>query len=117
MPAVPECLACGTCCFSRLDTFVRVTGDDHTRLGERGDALVWFDGNRAFMRMEGGHCAALLVDVAARRFVCSVYEQRPQACRDLERGSPACLAELEQKRDRPLVALGRTVGPTASRRT
>ena len=107
---VPECLACGTCCFSRLDTFVRVTGDDHERLGEHADALVRFDENRAFMRMSDGHCAALIVDPVARRFVCSVYEQRPQACRDLERGSPGCLAEIDVKADRSLVALRRARG-------
>ncbi|MEO6576657.1 MAG: YkgJ family cysteine cluster protein [Polyangiaceae bacterium] len=108
MTAVPECLTCGVCCFSRLENYVRVTGDDHVRLGVRADELVRFDGNRAYMRMVDQHCAALLVEKASGRLFCSAYETRPQTCRDLARGSDACLGELDTKRDRPLIALGRT---------
>ncbi len=107
MLPVPECLACGACCFSRLETYVRVTGDDHARLGERADELVRFDGNRAYMRMIDGHCAALRVEISSGELFCSTYLTRPDACRDLARGSGACLGELEAKRDRPLLALGR----------
>jgi Fe-S-cluster containining protein len=107
MPPIPECLACGTCCFSQLETYVRVSGDDHARLGERADELVWFDGNRAYLRMVDGHCAALQIDAGSGRFVCSAYETRPQVCRDLERGSAACAGEIETKGERPLLALGR----------
>jgi uncharacterized protein len=106
---LPECLACGTCCFSLLPNFVRVTGDDHARLAERADDLVWFDGIRAFMRMADGHCAALVLDAGSGQFFCSVYADRPQVCRELERGSGACLAEREQKAERPLLALRRVV--------
>ncbi|MGD0527380.1 MAG: YkgJ family cysteine cluster protein [Polyangiaceae bacterium] len=104
---VPECLACGVCCFSRLETYVQVTGDDHERLGERADELVRFDGNRAYMRMADGHCAALRIDKGSRELVCSAYDTRPQTCRDLARGSGACRGELATKRRRPLLALGR----------
>jgi Fe-S-cluster containining protein len=111
---VPECLACGACCFSRLETYVRVTGDDHARLGDRTDELVRFEGNRAYMRMIDGHCAALHVEELSGQLFCSVYETRPQTCRDLARDSGACLGEIESKRERPLIALaaaksGRTV--------
>ena len=34
------CLHCGVCCFSRLETYVRVTGDDWTRLGPAGRRAV-----------------------------------------------------------------------------
>lgn len=104
---VPECLICGVCCFSRLDTFVRVTGDDHTRLGDRAEDLVRFDGHRAYMRMIDGHCAALRVEKGSGQLVCSAYDTRPQTCRDLARGSAACLGEIATKRERPLHALGR----------
>jgi Fe-S-cluster containining protein len=107
MSPVPECLACGVCCFSRLDTYVQVTGDDHERLGDRTDELVRFDGHRAYMRMTDGHCAALRIEKLTGELVCSVYETRPQTCRDLARGSSACLGELATKRLRPLLALGR----------
>jgi uncharacterized protein len=102
----PECLACGACCFSQLATYVRVTGNDHSRLAERADGLVWFDGNRAYMRMTEGHCAALRLEPASGHFFCTAYAQRPDVCRDLERGSPACLGEISVKAERPVIALG-----------
>ena len=104
---MPECLACGTCCFSQLDTFVRVTGDDYARLGNHVESLVRFEGIRAYMRMLDGHCAALRLEPESGELVCSVYEQRPQICRDLRRGSQECLAERELKSERPLLALRR----------
>jgi len=102
---VPECLACGACCFSRLATFVRVTGDDHARLAERAQSLVRFDGFRAYMRMSEGHCAALVVDAGSGRWRCGAYATRPQVCRDLARASGECLAELDAKAERPPLAL------------
>src|SRR5271169_3543069 len=106
---VPECLTCGACCFSRLATYVRVTGDDHARLGDLVDELVTFDGHRAYMHMVDGHCAALRVEKSSRRLVCSAYDTRPQTCRDLARGSGACLGEIATKASRPLLALRRLV--------
>jgi uncharacterized protein len=105
MPNVPECLTCGVCCFSRLETFVRVTGDDYARLGQRAEELATFDGHRAYMRMTGGHCASLRLEPGSGELVCSTYETRPQACRDLARASSACLGEIASKRDRPIRAL------------
>jgi uncharacterized protein len=107
LPIIPECLACGVCCFSTLLTYVKVTGHDHGRLAELADELVWFDGNRAYMRMTGGHCAALRLEPESKRFFCSVYATRPDTCRDLARGSGACQGELASKGERPMLALGR----------
>lgn len=102
--AVPECLSCGTCCFSLLDTFVRVRGEDYERLADRSDDLVAFVGNRAYMRMIDGHCAALEVLGPEGLFVCTTYPTRPQICRDLQRGSPECLGEIGRKGERPILA-------------
>ena len=100
-----DCLRCGVCCFSPSDRFVRVTGEDWTRLGEDAERVAHFAGrgNEAFMRMTDGHCAALeLRRVAAgagksvevsTEFFCTIYERRPQICRDLARGSPECAGE------------------------
>ncbi len=107
MHRVPECVTCGTCCFSRLENYVRVTGDDYLRFGERADELVQFDGHRAYMRMAVGHCGALELDASSRQFLCGAYAVRPQICRDLLRGSGECRGELVSKRSRPLVLLGR----------
>ena len=106
---VPECLACGTCCFSTLERYVPVSGDDYTRLGEHAEGLVNWIGNRAYLRMEDGRCAALRIDARGDggRFVCSAYEVRPEICRELERGSPACAGERATKADRPVAALRR----------
>lgn len=112
--AVPECLPCGACCFSQLEQYVAVTGDDYARLADLAERFVVFDGHRAYMRMAAGHCAALAVDRASGRFVCQVYEQRPQTCRDLLRGSGACRAEREAKAERPLALLRQAQGKASA---
>jgi hypothetical protein len=73
-----------------------VTGDDYERLGAVAEDVVHFVGNRAYMRLADGHCAALRIEPSGR-FVCTVYEKRPDTCRDLQRGSPQCAGELFTK--------------------
>lgn len=104
---ITGCLNCGVCCHSKLDTYVRVTGADWERLGVEAERVAHFIGNRAFMRMKeaggAGCCAALDVRTTAdgaREFFCTVYERRPQVCRDLARGSPECEGELAAKAGR-----------------
>lgn len=89
----PECQACAACCFAPHDEHVRVTGDDHARLtpDEQARLTVWI-GNRVFLRMQDGHCAALVAQ--SGDWACSIYERRPQLCRDLARGGPACEHEV-----------------------
>ena len=102
-PPPAGCLTCGACCFSLLPTYVRVSGEDWTRLGAEAESVAQFIGHRAYMRMQEGHCAALALRRGAdggREFFCTVYDQRPQVCRDLARGSPACLGELTVKHSR-----------------
>jgi len=84
---------------------VPVSGDDHARLGDLAEQYVHFAGNKAFLRMRDGHCAALVIDPERGHFVCSVYEARPETCRVLERGSPECEGERWAKADRPVSAL------------
>ena len=99
------CLRCGVCCFSRLDTYVRVTGDDWTRLGPDAERHAHFIGHRAYLRMIDGHCAALVIRpdpaTGVTHHVCTIYERRPQTCRDLARGSPECEGEIALKGNRP----------------
>ncbi|MBC8009539.1 MAG: YkgJ family cysteine cluster protein [Burkholderiales bacterium] len=99
------CLRCGVCCYSHLETYVRVTGDDWTRLGPDADRHAHFIGHRAYLRMSEGHCAALETrpdpdHPGVVQHVCTIYERRPQICRDLARGSPECEGELALKADR-----------------
>lgn len=84
---------------------MRVTGDDWARLGEDAERVAQFAGrgNEAYMRMTDGHCAALVVRPVAAgagkgagmatELFCTIYERRPQICRDLARGSPECAGE------------------------
>ncbi len=103
-----HCLRCGVCCHSDSPTYVRVTGADWSRLGADSARLAHFVGHRAFMRMNDGHCAALAVRPAAdstggaTEYFCSVYEHRPQICRDLDRGSAQCEGELASKQTQVL---------------
>ena len=102
---VPACLDCGTCCFSTLPEYLRVFGIDLDRMDDRAQALTHFIGNRCYMKMVKGHCAALEVEPSSGRFVCSAYEQRPDVCRALERASPQCSAEIHEKGNRPRALL------------
>lgn len=89
---VPNCQACGACCFAPNPGHVPVTGADHARLlpAEQRDLVTW-RGNRAFMKVTGDRCVNLLeVD---GHFSCAIYERRPTVCRDLERGDDACAYE------------------------
>lgn len=98
---VPECVACGACCFSENPRYLSVAGIDYERLGEDAERLTTFIENKAFMRLSHGHCAALVYEPTKHQYLCSVYERRPDVCRWLERGSGQCRAELHEKAERP----------------
>ncbi len=105
-----DCRRCGVCCFSDSAEYVWVRGDDWARLGAEAETLAHFIGNHAFMRMRDGHCAALEVrrDAAGgAEFFCTIYENRPEICRDLGRGSPECAADLEAKTAQVAAAVAR----------
>jgi uncharacterized protein len=106
-----DCRTCAACCFSESARHARVSGDDHARLGDDAERLVEWIGNLAFMRLEHvagsaiHKCAALAIDPVLGTFACSIYETRPEVCRELARGSDACRGELATKGDRPKRAL------------
>ena len=45
-------------------------------------------------------CAALVIDREHGTFACSIYEIRPDVCRDLLRGSGECRGEIAGKGER-----------------
>lgn len=97
---------------------MRVTGEDWSRLGPEAPRLAHFIGHRAYLRMSDGHCASLALrpgPAGETSHVCTIYERRPQVCRDLARGSPECEAEIALKGDRPADTrnAGQTVGLTS----
>lgn len=110
---MPECTACGACCTATTPRHARVTGHDWERLGDDAERWTEWIGNQAFMRVEGGRCAALAV-TAEGRFACVIYERRPAVCRELERGSPACDAEIERKGEdvRRMLPIWRGLSPS-----
>jgi len=75
----------------------RVTGEGDAGEGANDHAEDASAGRRK--------CIALRIDPTAGSFACSIYETRPQVCRDLERGGGACRGELAAKSDRPKRAL------------
>lgn len=95
-----ECLTCGACCFSHAPDAVRLSGEDHERLGALADTLAVWVGNRCYLRFEGGRCSSLRADARTGSFTCEHYEVRPHTCRALEPGSPACEAERWHKAHR-----------------
>ena len=101
---IPEnCLNCGICCFAKSGTYVRVTEADWLRLGDAAEHMARRVGGQAYMRMADGHCAAMHITTSRGEppsFFCELYERRPQVCRDLKRGGPACQTELRSKAEK-----------------
>ena len=100
-----DCQSCATCCYSGADRYIRVTGADYARLGEFAAERAHFIGNRAFMRMEANHCASLAFDPGSRKFACTIYDTRPEVCRELQLSSAECRAERLEKVELVLITL------------
>lgn len=96
-PVPDDCTSCGACCFSLAPDYLRVFGSDYERLAADAERFTHFIGNRVYMRLEDGHCAALQIVAETGRFACGIYERRPDVCRWLERGSGHCRAERVEK--------------------
>ena len=82
---------------------MRLSGDDWVRLGDETGRIADFDGHRAYLKIHDGHCAALEIRNGLggqREYFCTIYDRRPQICRDLDRGSPHCEGERALKADR-----------------
>jgi Fe-S-cluster containining protein len=100
-----DCQACGACC---REAYHSVTVAVRDPVVWRQPDLIVRHGHRFEIRREGPRCAALLVDESppapdavgprgavadarGRRFSCSIYEDRPQPCREFEAGGRHCL--------------------------
>ncbi len=108
-----DCVACGRCCHHGPRTVHLLVSDDARVLASAGgdeilNRLTVLDPNPPkwrFLKNTGDRCAALDVSVP-RRFPCAIYDVRPDDCRMVEPGSPACLEA------RSLGRLGTSVGFT-----
>ena len=89
------CQRCGACCAGDEMWIHLVAGDDD-RLGpERLERLtVLTQHGRGYfarsMRMPGGRCIAFREDLGDGRCGCSIYDVRPDICRDFAAGSDGC---------------------------
>lgn len=109
-PSGADCVACGRCChhgpntvhFLQSDDARVLTRPDGRDLLRRLTVLMDRPPGFRFMRTVGDHCAALHSTVDGR-YPCTIYDVRPDDCRIVEPGSPAC---LEARR---IGALGRSV--------
>jgi Fe-S-cluster containining protein len=97
-PDGADCVSCGRCCHHGPNTVHFLVADDQ-RVLARPDgqrilkALTVLDSKPPgwrFMKNAGHRCAALDVSVPGR-FPCSIYDVRPDDCRIVAPGSPACL--------------------------
>jgi Fe-S-cluster containining protein len=84
------CLACGACCMSYRVSFY------WAEAGQRGLPGVLTEQLNPFMSCMAGtnckqpHCAALQQS-ADGAFLCRVYAQRPDPCREVQIGDDKCL--------------------------
>jgi Fe-S-cluster containining protein len=98
LPGIPDpdggdCVACGRCCHHGPQT-VHLLEEDEARLGPKLLPIYTELYDRPphfrFVKNTGERCACLDVSVPDR-YPCSIYEVRPQDCRIVDAGSPACL--------------------------
>ena len=76
---LPACAGCGRCC--HLTVELR-PGDEAVP----AEYQIWHDGVACMDQRGDGACVAL--DPAT--FLCTIYELRPQTCRDFTRGTERC---------------------------
>jgi len=97
-PSGADCVACGRCCHHPPKTVHLLESDEERVLGSPDGERILLrltvldprpPGWR-FVRNTGERCAALDVSVPGR-YPCHMYEVRPDDCRIVEPGSPACL--------------------------
>lgn len=92
-PDGADCVDCGRCCHHGPFT-VHLLQADEERLGEpRLSQLTVLQAKPPHMRfiVNGGErCGCLDVSVPGR-YPCSIYPDRPEDCRIVDAGSPACL--------------------------
>jgi Fe-S-cluster containining protein len=92
-PDLPACAGCGVCCHLLVE--LQEGDDDVPR-----ELLVEHSGVVCMEQHGDGACVAL--DPVTRR--CTIYDRRPQVCRQFERGSDLCRQVLSRRRPPPLPA-------------
>lgn len=97
-PEGADCVACGRCCHHGPSTVHLLMSDEARVLAHPDGAGILHRLTRIddrppgwrFLANTGERCAALDVSTPGR-YPCSIYDVRPDDCRIVEPGSPACL--------------------------
>ena len=93
------CQTCGLCCCHPLTKADGPVADDRllSYSGTHEVTYRWWHGYEEtftetgyWMRMRDGHCIALEGELG-KSVSCSIYADRPSACRQFEAGSESCL--------------------------
>ena len=103
-----SCLQCGKCCFVDLTAYAQQSDYDRWKAQDRQDILnviehrhlVW-SGDRLISAETGNaprECPFLFSDEG--KWKCSIYETRPQVCREYEPGSSELCPQFNIKRRR-----------------
>ncbi len=80
---IPECLHCGACCTLNVEVYQSdKVPEDMTEKTE--DGTIW-------MKRPDGHC------IAREAGRCSIYEIRPNVCKEFEAGGNRCLFPYEEE--------------------
>jgi Putative zinc- or iron-chelating domain len=82
-----DCQTCGACC---REAYHSVTVSVRDPVVWKEPDLIVRTGHRFEIRREGPRCAALVVD-SPRDYACSIYQNRPQPCRDFASGGRHCI--------------------------
>jgi Fe-S-cluster containining protein len=85
-----QCTSCGACCFTANPEYIQLWSVDRDRLAGRLDEVAHEINGHWFLKMTAGHCDSLTVDRARGLYLCSIYDQRPDACRAFAEDSAAC---------------------------
>jgi Fe-S-cluster containining protein len=99
-----DCQSCGACCHGD-EGWVGLDRADDGRIARTPDLarLVVYvrtgSGVRRSLRFVAGRCEALHLDDGGT-VSCRIYDDRPEACRALLAGSPACRAARDDLRER-----------------
>ncbi len=96
-PSVPDCTACGVCCFSDRSDYLPVFEVDYERMNGAARRLVRSATEGRFMAMKDGRCSALRIENDPRRSTCAIYPRRPDCCRWLVRGSALCRSYVAER--------------------
>ena len=101
-PDLPPCAGCGRCCHLVVELRAGDVVPDHF--------IVEHAGARCMDQRGNGACVAL--DPAT--FLCTIYADRPQTCRDFNRGESLCRQILAAGRNLTTLERSQLDHPAAS---